>query len=244
MKISKTREKQRPSPPRKKIPSTPKTTKPIIPTPVSEPIITTIFDFSPIEKILYINLASRKDRREEMEAQFEKLGIPPEKIQRIEAVEDFFGAIGCTRSHIKAIQMAQQQGLKNVLILEDDFNFTVEFLHENLEELKRINFLWDVIMFSGNLLRHTTHSPVFFKVLKAYTSAGYLVNGSYYQTLLENYQQGLQKLIETRIHRRYAIDIWFSHLQSRDKWYIFAKKAGYQRCSYSDIEKRIVSYGC
>lgn len=244
MKISKTREKQRfieRRPPRKKnLPEPPK-----IPESFSPPkFADNVFDFSPIGKIFYINLESRKDRRVEMEAQFENLGIPADKIERIEAVPDSFGAIGCTRSHIKAIQLAQQQGLKNALILEDDFNFTVEYLHENLAELKHLNFAWDVIMFSGNLLRHTNHSTVFSKVVKALTSAGYLVNGGYYQTLLKNYQQGLEKLITSRSKLHYAIDEWFSKLQPRDKWFIFVKKAGYQRCSYSDIEKRIVSYGC
>lgn len=203
------------------------------------------YDFECIDKILYINLAARTDRRKEMEDQFVKLNIPTEKIVRIEAISNSFGAIGCTSSHIKALQWAKDNNLKNVLILEDDFNFMIKHLRENLLQLKKVEFPWDVIMFSGNLIKiPLNYTKPFFKLERALTSSGYLVNGHYYDVIIENYKQGLENLVKTFDKKRYALDVWFRSLQARDKWYTFTHRCGYQRPSYSDIEKRLVNYCC
>jgi hypothetical protein len=79
--------------------------------------------FDPIEKVLYINLDIRTDRKDEIEQQFKNVNLPEDKIERISAVYNQHGALGCTASHIKCIKYAKEQGWKNVLILEDDYNF-------------------------------------------------------------------------------------------------------------------------
>jgi len=40
------------------------------------------------------------------------------------------------------------------------------------------------------------------------------------------------------------MDIYWKQLQKTDKWYITNPVLGYQRMSYSDIEKRITDYNC
>jgi len=79
-----------------------------------------------IDKIIYINLDYRKDRKEEILNEFKKLGIPDSKIERFPAIS--FPAcpnIGCVMSHAKAAL-----GYETVMILEDGFNFKDCFLEK------------------------------------------------------------------------------------------------------------------
>lgn len=81
-------------------------------------MITINWDF--IDKVIYINLNRRKDRRLYLSRELKKLGIPKDKIFRLEAIEYSPGYIGCAMSHLHALHMADKEGWKNVLILEDD----------------------------------------------------------------------------------------------------------------------------
>jgi glycosyl transferase family 25 len=75
-----------------------------------------------IDKVIYINLDHREDRRKIMDTFFEKGNIPTEKIVRFSAIRAKKG-VGCLRSHAGALSMAKENGWKNVLILEDDLEW-------------------------------------------------------------------------------------------------------------------------
>ena len=80
-----------------------------------------------LEKIFYINLSHREDRNASIVSQLKKLGVKEEKIERIEAEHDVLnGHRGCALSHIKALKLAQEKGLREVLILEDDAFFLAD----------------------------------------------------------------------------------------------------------------------
>lgn len=76
-----------------------------------------------IDKIIYINLDSRTDRKKEIENEFTRLHIPEHKVLRLSAIAHSYPPAGCSLSHASILHYAHQQNLKNVLILEDDFNF-------------------------------------------------------------------------------------------------------------------------
>jgi hypothetical protein len=196
-------------------------------------------------KILYINLDSRLDRNYEMKKQFETFDIPEEKIIRISAVHKTPGYLGCSESHIKCLEYAIENNLKNVLILEDDFNFinNVNYVYTKLKNINNLD-KWDVILLSGNVIKSIPYDNVFDKAIEIQTTSGYIVNSDYYSKLLNNFKEGLTNLKKTNIYTKYAIDQYWKILQPSDNWYIFHTKLGFQRESYSDIENRITSYGC
>ena len=71
--------------------------------------------------VMYINLDSRVDRKEHVEKELVKIGvIHPE---RLKAVKLENGALGCSMSHLKCIEIAKQQNYEYVLICEDDITF-------------------------------------------------------------------------------------------------------------------------
>lgn len=89
------------------------------------------------DAIYVINLPARADRRFEMQAQLQRIGLSldSEKVILFEAVRPTelggfptIGAKGCFMSHLSVLENALRKGFKTVLILEDDCNFTKDFL--------------------------------------------------------------------------------------------------------------------
>ena len=55
---------------------------------------------------LFINLEQRPDRLEHAQAEFKKMRIDAE---RVNAVKTKMGAVGCTLSHIRCLELAKQR---------------------------------------------------------------------------------------------------------------------------------------
>jgi hypothetical protein len=69
------------------------------------------------------------------------------------------------------------------------------------------------------------------------------VNGHYFDTLIENYREGIKLLLANPDkHVLYAIDKYWFHLQKKDNWYLIIPLSVTQREDYSDIEKRATNY--
>ena len=196
-----------------------------------------------IDKIFYINLDRRLDRRAEIEGELSRMGLSGERFPAIEHVK---GYIGCSLSHLELIKIAKQREYKNVLILEDDFQFSLskEKLEKNMTTFFESNLSYDLVMlaYNGKPNPESSNGTVS-KVNNAATTAGYLVHTKVYDALIGNYESGIKKLIETDNHRGWAIDKHWRSLLKNKEWYLFNERMGKQRKSYSDIEKRVVNYG-
>ena len=71
-----------------------------------------------IEKVVYINLEHRTDRKELIE---KELSIfHSEKVIRFNAIKEDNGHIGSSKSHIEVLKLSIKNDWKNVLIVEDD----------------------------------------------------------------------------------------------------------------------------
>ena len=73
-----------------------------------------------LSNTLFINLTHRTDRLSHILDQFNGLGITGE---RVDAIQNSNGAIGCTLSHIKCLEMAIERNYEQVFICEDDITF-------------------------------------------------------------------------------------------------------------------------
>jgi GR25 family glycosyltransferase involved in LPS biosynthesis len=206
-------------------------------------------DISSIDIILIINLEKRTDRKEHIINQMNLLKIPENKYYIMKAVFNDNGAIGCYYSHINCIKFLLHNNYKNGLILEDDFTFKKSIItaksFQILNYYLNNNFNFDIIMISGNILISKQYDNFLDKCINAQTTSGYIVNAVFYNKLLENYQDGLNKLLtEPTNKEQYAIDIYWKILQPISNWYSLNKLIGYQYISYSDIENKIVDYKC
>jgi len=194
-----------------------------------------MFEF--IEKVVYINLESRTDRRIEIE---EELAIfPSNKILRFNAIKEWNGHHGCSKSHIAVLEMALKENWSNVLIIEDDAKWNnFDEGYTILEKLTQSPY--DVISLGGI---GGYVDPITFKAFNFQTATAYLVSKHYYNTLLANFKEGLQILLEsTTYHSRGCLDQYWKQLQFKDNWFRIYPHLLYQRPSYSDIIKSHVDY--
>ena len=195
-----------------------------------------------IDKIIYINMDARKDRRAELEAEFTRLGIPEDKIMRFPASR-YNGCpnTGCLVSHANVIHLAYEMGYRNVLVLEDDFRFIEDAAKVNADigaffEMKQD---WDVLML-------TTCSAVVIpeyvgylasRISSSTNGAGYLVNRPMMMELVELFDSNVENLYNTKAHWLYQNDILWKSLMPTKQWYMFNHYLGYQVGGYSDLSQ-------
>ena len=195
-----------------------------------------MFEF--VEKVVYINLEHRTDRREQIELVLSN--IPKEKIVRFDAIKHSRGNIGCTMSHIAVLEMAIENKWKNYLVVEDDAIWSSNSISSYQLLLKLIQNSYDVIQLGST---YTEYNKQTYKCSKAWTTTAYIVQEHYYQVLLENFREGLRKLTETGIGPYFAIDVFMGHLQKKDNWYVVVPSLMIQGPGYSDIEKSVINNG-
>jgi hypothetical protein len=192
---------------------------------------------------LYINLESRKDRLLHITNELEKMKINGE---RVNAVKTAVGAIGCTLSHIRCIELAKQRNYEWVFICEDDISFlNPEVLMSSAKsfyENKEIN--WDVLIIGGNNVPpYQQISDYCVRISNCQTTTGYVVKQHFYDTLIQNFKESATNLLrEPTRGNIYALDIYWKRLQSQNQWYMLIPPTVTQYESYSDIENRNVNY--
>lgn len=209
--------------------------------------------FSKIDRIYYINLIHREDRKNEFLSNFPKEDW--EKITRIDAVHTAdTGAIGCLKSHILALERAIKDSAHPdniVLICEDDFYIKdIFYCNRMLKWGFEVLPEWDVIMLAHNThdSRSTEHKTKdgeeIIRIIHSATGSGYLMRASYAPKLLKIFQRDNDEYEKTKEFKsEYCNDVSWRELQGSDNWYAFRPTIGIQRPSYSDIQKGNVNYG-
>jgi GR25 family glycosyltransferase involved in LPS biosynthesis len=195
-----------------------------------------------IKNIYYINLESRPDRKQHVEQQMKILDVTYE---RFNAVKLANGAIGCSMSHLKCLEMAKKNGWEHIMILEDDILFLNPELFKNqLNKFLKNHKDFDVLLIAGNNVPpYQKIDDSCIKVYRCQTTTGYIVKQHYYDTLISNMREGINLLMKNPDkHVMYAIDKYWFKLQEKDKWYLITPLSVTQREDYSDIEKRPTNY--
>ncbi|MBV6821947.1 glycosyltransferase family 25 protein [Pseudomonas sp. PD9R] len=195
-----------------------------------------------------INISSRKDRRLETEEEFARNGfdIDDEKTGFFEAVTPTegkgfpsIGVRGCFLSHLGVLEEAMRLNLKNILILEDDIQFSrrvAEYGTQAIESLEGME--WDIVYF-GHPVGGDSNSPVWKEVDQPIHLAHfYAVNGRCFAKLRDFLLQILERppghpdggpmhydaALNTLIHKDDGI-----------RAYYFTWNLGYQRPSRTDL---------
>ena len=194
----------------------------------------------------YINLKERVDRKENLISNFKSLDIPTLLMTHIDAKKHHYGAIGCYLSHIHCLHKAKENGYDHVLICEDDIQFTnVTVLKQQLRKIISNIKNWDVIMLASNIIRAEKIANIKYcaRVTMGMCATGYIVKSHYYDKLLHNFHEGIQKLFkQPKMTSRYAVDVYWNSLQKNDIWIIPLPLTVTQLSTYSNIENRYVNY--
>ena len=202
-------------------------------------MISNIFD---LKNAFYINLESRTDRKIHVEKQLQKVGIVAERFNAIKLPN---GALGCSMSHLKCLEIAKQNDWESVLIIEDDIKFLNPTLFvSQLNKFFELHNDWDVVLIAGNNVPpYEKIDDTCVKVTRCQTTTGYIVKKHYYNTLIDNIRNSINNLIKDPTNGfLYAIDKYWFALQQKHNWYLIIPLTVTQREDYSDIEKRSTNY--
>lgn len=202
-----------------------------------------------VDVIFYINLEQRTDRKEHFLQEMKKFCVDESKIVRIDAIYNKNGALGCTKSHIKALEqfMANPAWL-TCIIFEDDFTFYDTSVENNTALLKKffMNFTdWGMLLLASNQNRSPskeTHVDGIKEVVYSQTTSGYCIHKDSVTEVYNNFKESAAALEKGDAVYKYAVDVFWNRLTM--KRYSFSPNMGYQYAGVSDIEHRHVSYGC
>lgn len=193
--------------------------------------------------VTYINLDKRTDRKIHVVKELQKIGVS--NPMRFKAIELTNGAVGCSMSHLKCVENAKADNLDYVLICEDDIEFLNPGLFLNqLTDFFNSNVQWDVVLIAGNnMIPYNPVNHTCIQVFNCQTTTGYIVQKHYYDTLIQNYKDGIKQLIKDPSNKDFKIDKYWFNLQKTDNWYLIIPLSIIQREDYSDIEHKNTNFG-
>lgn len=190
-------------------------------------------------RIVYINLSSRTDRDNQIRAQFDKIGF---ETLRFKAVEWKPGVIGCMKSHLKVIEMAEEKGWECVMVCEGDTVFTVdedEFKHK-LNRFLDEEREWNMVLLGYSASSIETYNDMLSKTFDAQAYSCYLIHSKYYSVFKGYLVESINGMIRTGKHWEYAIDQYCKKIQKKDGWFGFTPILAKQSNGISDAGFRPV----
>ena len=210
------------------------------------------FDY--FDAIFLINLDEREDRLNESLNEFRKYGLSP-KIFRFPAIKlnirhPMAGRAGCFSSHRNIIQYSKDNGLKNVLVFEDDFSF----LQEPTEVLRKsANFLsqnqWDLFYLGQTTTSELVDKPLelvkdgILRLRGGLATHAIAYNNSIFDTLLHEIPD--ENGIITWLMKNESMDGWIMrNIQPNNnyKCYTTDPMLCIQRPSFSNIDNKFADY--
>jgi GR25 family glycosyltransferase involved in LPS biosynthesis len=207
-----------------------------------------------IDKIYYINLEHRTDRKEQFEKQIRTHfanSIFESRIERFPAIKHEKGLLGCSMSHLEVIKKAKLTRARYIIVFEDDFEFIVsrETFLTNLEQLfqqvENDGFDFKVVMlaYNANNRFEIKNNNLLDSSTDVQTCSGYLVNSQYFDELIQCWEEGIKMYQETNKDWIYCCDQYWKKLQ-KEKWFLFKTRIGKQCAGFSDCGNKFVEYNC
>jgi glycosyl transferase family 25 len=194
----------------------------------------------PLDEIYYINLDHRTDKRRHIETNvlpFFKDTHLDSRITRFPAIYHENGAIGCALSHLAVARKAQLAGARYYLVFEDDYEFLItksEFLEWIASLFSPPQLDFKVVMLAYNAIHYQPYSSILNISTNVQTTAGFIVNCTYLEELIECWENGIKQFADTGEHWNWACDQSWKILQ-KEKWFIASRRIGKQISAISDI---------
>ena len=187
----------------------------------------------------YINLEKRVTRKKQCVKQLKSIGI--HKPKRFNAIENENGLIGCAQSHIECLKIAKEENWPYICIFEDDLLFIEPGRIKEMINMY-IGYEYDVLYIGAWIREYKSINKDLVRVTNGCCFHAYIVKSHYYETLLNNLNEGLQKKIKDPENMSYNNDEYICELQIKDNWLCFNPVLATQRDGYSDNFKEIRNY--
>jgi GR25 family glycosyltransferase involved in LPS biosynthesis len=171
---------------------------------------------------------------------------------RIDAVYHPLGMLGCSLSHIKALEAFEANPeWKTCIIFEDDFTFRSSSISEN--NLQLSTFFkefpsWDILSLSFNpktFKSEPTHIHHIVKLIETWTASGYCLTKAFLPKIKQNFIESATFLNNSgTISHDYALDVYWNRLHPKVNWYAITPAIGYQYANYSNINHVFADHNC
>jgi len=199
----------------------------------------------------YINLDERVDRKTHFENVIKSRAFFS-NLQRIPAIKNTDGAIGCGLSHIKSLILSKNiTDTCYVGIFEDDFYILNEqACAEFIDAFTRISESdeWDCILLTPRGDTQYNDSSEYMKthgfkrITKSQTTTAYIIKKTVIDTLQQNLKDAVANLIKGGDKNTYSIDQYWKRLQTEHRFYYFENIFAGQLPGWSSIENRMTNY--
>jgi len=194
----------------------------------------------------YINLEKREDRKNHIENNIKKKYSFFSNIERMNAIWNENGGIGCGLSHIKCLTKLKLENEKYYMILEDDFFIFNDDAFKNFEsEFDKIKELdnWDIIVLTprGDTINFNYISN-FHRINNNQTATGYIIKHEMVNYLEDLFKEGIVNLMKNENPNIWAIDQVWKRIQNTHVFLYYKSLFGGQLEGYSDIERKYVNY--
>lgn len=209
-----------------------------------------------IDHCYYLNLDKREDRnRHTLKLVLPFFNFKEGFFTRYPAIDTSMQStlslrsVGCAQSHLNIYKDAIEKGYKTIIVLEDDFIPVIE----TGELLSRWNYFterypdFNLCQLSYNDVTKgepIDSSGLVLKSNNVQTTSAYVIRLSFCEKIVPKIQASIDSLKNGEDPNLHAIDqTWKSFQSIENKWYLL-KRCGVQANDFSDIEGRVVSYGC
>lgn len=207
--------------------------------------------FSFFEKIYCINLQTRTDRWEEVQVQFDKIGIL-DRVERLNAVTkeeaikiskvklkksgDIQGQAAGSLSHYTCLKKSIESGVKNYLVFEDDVYFENYDANDLTQSIKELPTDWKMFMmgYNGWNRKRLDNFSSKLNTADAFGLAhAYAVNHVFYDQYKSEFEKRVIRGETYRVRWFKRIEYFLSH--TCDNFHLMKNKFAFQEVGYSDI---------
>ena len=209
------------------------------------------------DRIFVINLAHRTDRWESIVRQMEYLRVT--NYERFDAIAPQFGdlaladyknsryyqregsdtstkkrvlagKVGCRRSHLGCLKLAQERGYRSVLILEDDVLLNPAINSKLDRIMAQAPEGWDLLYLGGNYLQHDDARP-WCAIQRSNSTYAYAVHQRAYDVIIA----GLETCAT-------EVDRYYYRIQKKGRVWGANPRLIKHMEGFSDIEQRVYNF--
>jgi GR25 family glycosyltransferase involved in LPS biosynthesis len=202
-----------------------------------------------VEKVFYINLKHRQDRREQIETELrEKFKFGDAK--RYEAVLHESPILGCTMSHVTLWRQMIQNKWSTMMVIEDDalLQTSRDVLDKYITAFIKDDQA-DVLSISNSCGEFTKYNELFDRAFNSQTSSCYVIKLDAVQKLIPYYFNTAEEIWTVQetdpdlASKLRWIDVAWLEFQKVHNFLIpNERKLVIQRESYSDIQRKVTFY--
>jgi len=203
----------------------------------------------PIDQIYIMGLEDKHHNYYDTMIQLCKMNAPLHRVFRYKAKKDndeMSAYIGATQNHLDCISDMIDKGYNNCLFLEDDFLFT-DTVRDNQKMLHMFwkrKYSFDILFLAASKL----HERRYFDdlLINSYqectTSSGYILTKKTVQKVHDIVEEGIEKMKVNPQNRDFCIDRYWRRIQNDNKVFIFKRKLGFQKPSYSELKQSVAIF--